>query len=135
MPKPTRTGTPARAVRLAALLAGLEGLGLVGLAVFFVVELVVATPSDAGTALATTVFELLGGAVLLGVAHGLRRARRWARSPSVALQIVFLPVGYTLAFQAGQPEWGVPVLVLAVGELYLLFTPEARAALGHSRPP
>ncbi|HEY9389569.1 MAG TPA: hypothetical protein VIR27_07325 [Mycobacteriales bacterium] len=128
MPQPGRIAPSPRPVRLAALVAAAEGLALVGLATFFVVELVTASPSDTDIALATVGFQLLGGVLLFAVAWGLYRVRRWSRSPSVVLQVLFLPVGYTLTFQAGQPWWGVPVLVLAVAELYLLFTPEARQA-------
>ncbi|HEY9475644.1 MAG TPA: hypothetical protein VIS06_17565 [Mycobacteriales bacterium] len=128
MPQPGRTAPSPRPVRLAALVAAAEGLALVGLACFFVVELVASTPSDVDIVLATVVFQLLGGVLLFLVAWGLYRVRRWSRSPSVVLQLLFLPVGYTLTFQAGQPWWGLPVLALAVVELYLLFTPEARQA-------
>ncbi|HEX5494887.1 MAG TPA: hypothetical protein VFX70_09975 [Mycobacteriales bacterium] len=128
MPEPGGTVPSPRPVRLAALVAAVEGLALVGLAAFFLVELAVSTPTDTGAALTGAGFELLGGVLLLMVARGLHQARRWSRSPSVVLQVVSLPVGYTLAFQAGQPWWGLPVLVLAVAELYFLFTPEARRA-------
>lgn len=115
-------------MRLAALVAAVEGLALVGLSAFFVIKLLVSTPTDSGGALAVAGFELLGGVLVLMVARGIFHARRWSRSPSVVLQVVSLPVGYTLAFQSGQPEWGLPVLVLAAAELYFLFTPEARRA-------
>lgn len=127
------TAAAPAAVRLAALVAAVEGLALLGLALFFLVELAVSTPTAVGAALGALVFELLGAAILLTVARGLQRARRWARSPSVVLQILFLPVGFTLAFQAGQPWWGIPVLALALCELYLLFTPGARLALDRER--
>jgi hypothetical protein len=69
-----------------------------------------------------------GGAVLVLLGRALLRIRGWARSPVIVLQLLALPVGYSLAFQAGLPVYGGPILVLAVAELYLLFTPEARAA-------
>lgn len=133
MSEPETNPVP-RTVRLAALLAAVEGVILVGLAVFFVVELLRATATDTGGALAAAGVQLFGGALLLLVARGLRRVAPWSRSPSVVLQVLFLPVGYTLAFQSDQPWWGVPVLVLAVGELYLLFTPEARRAFEEASP-
>lgn len=126
MPEPGSTAPSPRPVRLAALVAAVEGLALVGLAAFFLVDVAVASPTDTGAALAGAAIELCTGVALLAIARGLYRVARWARSPSVVLQVVFLPVGYTLAFQAGQPWWGLPVLVLAVAELYLLFTPESR---------
>lgn len=128
VPEPARTAPPPRPVRLAALVAVVEGLALVGLAAFFLVELAVATPSDTRATVATAVVQLLVGGLLFVIARGLYQVQRWSRSPSVVFQVVSLPVGYTLAFQAGQPWWGIPVLALAVAELYLLFTPEARRA-------
>ena len=45
------------------------------------------------------------------------------------LQLLALPVSYSLAFQAGRVGYGGPILVAALAVLYLLFTPPARAAL------
>ena len=47
----------------------------------------------------------------------------------VVLQLLALPVGYSLAFQAGLLGYGAPILLGALTVLYLLFTPPARAAL------
>jgi hypothetical protein len=67
---------------------------------------------------------------LLGLcARGLLRLRPAARTPVVVLQVLALPVGYSMAFQAGVVAYGGPILVAAVVVLYLLFTPPARAAL------
>jgi hypothetical protein len=52
-----------------------------------------------------------------------------ARSPVVLIQLLALPVGYSLGLQAGRPVAGVPILLLAVAVLVALFTPTARAAL------
>jgi hypothetical protein len=124
---------PARAprpVRVAAGLVVVEGAALVVLAV---VNVVLTVLSDAGS-----VPLALGGAVLLAIfggglillARALRRLRPPARSPVVAVQIVALPVGWTLTSTDGRPEIGLPVLALAVAVLALLFgTAEARDAL------
>ena len=45
------------------------------------------------------------------------------------LQLLAVPVAYSLAFQAGLVEYGGPMLLAALLVLYLLFTPPARAAL------
>jgi hypothetical protein len=47
----------------------------------------------------------------------------------VVLQVLAVPVGYQLAFDSERPEWGWPVLLVAVAILYLLFTPPVRAVL------
>jgi hypothetical protein len=124
----TPGGPPPGTVRLAALVAAAEGVALLGLGLFYVAKTAVNRPDNYGRALFGALFALAGGAVLLLLARSLRRLRGWARSPVLVLQVLALPVGYSLAFQARLPAYGGPILVLAVAELYLLFTPESRAA-------
>jgi hypothetical protein len=115
-------------VRLAALVAAVEGVALLGLGVFYAAKTAVARPDSYGRALLGAAMAVAGGALLLVLGRALLRLRGWARSPVIVLQLLALPVAYSLAFQAGLPVYGGPILVLAVAELYLLFTPEARAA-------
>jgi len=127
-PAPTGSSGPPTTVRLAALVAAVEGVGLVGLAGFYAIKTALDRPDSYAPALLGALMALAGGAVLLLLARALLRLRTWARSPLVVLQILALPVGYSLGFQAGLIGYGGPILLLAVAELYLLFTPEARAA-------
>ena len=127
---------PARAPRpvlAAAALVAVEGAALLVLAV---VNVVLTALDDAGSvplALAGALLLAIFGAALLLLARALRALRPPARSPVVAVQIVALPVGWTLASTNGRPEIGVPVLVLAVAVLVLLFaTAEARDALARN---
>jgi hypothetical protein len=122
--------TAPRPVLAAAGLVVVEGGALLVLAV---VNVVLTALSDAGS-----VALALGGAVLLGVfggglillARGLRDLRPATRSPVIAVQIVALPVGWTLTNANGRPEIGLPVLALAVAVLVLLLgTAEARDSL------
>jgi hypothetical protein len=126
-------GGSARAPRPVLAAAGLVVVEGVALLVLAVLNVVLTALSDAGS-----VALALGGAVLLAVfggallllARGLRNLRPATRSPVVAVQIVALPVGWTLAGANGRPEVGVPVLVLAVAVLVLLFgTAGARDSL------
>ena len=126
--KPAGRGGPPTTVRLAALVTAIEGVALVGLGLFYAVKIAVDRPDSYGRAVFGALFVLAGGALLLLLGRGLLRVRGWARSPVVVLQILALPIGYSLAFQAGLPGYGGPILVLAAAELYLLFTPDARAA-------
>jgi hypothetical protein len=119
-----------RPVLAAAVLVTVEGAALLVLAV---VNVVLTALDDAGSVPLALVGALLlaifGGALLL-LARALRALKPPARSPVVAVQIVALPVGWTLASTNGRPEIGVPVLVLAITVLVLLFaTAEARDAL------
>ena len=126
-------GGPARAPRsvlIAAALVAVEGVALLVLAV---VNVVLTALDDAGSvplALAgAALLAIFGGALLL-LARALRALRPPARSPVVAVQVVALPVGWTLTSTNGRPEIGLPVLLLAAAVLVLLFgTAEARDAL------
>lgn len=125
-----RHGIP-RSLRQAAVLTAVEGVAVIFGGAFWLVRSLVDTPTNLGASLAGAVFAILAGALLLRLALGIARVEGWSRSPLVALQIVFLPVGFTLAFQADQPVYGVPVLVLCLSILYLVFTPEGRLAFFH----
>jgi hypothetical protein len=119
-----------RPVLAAAALVTVEGAALLVLAV---ISVVLTALDDAGSvplALAGAALLTIFGVALVLLARGLRALKPPARSPVVAVQIVALPVGWTLTSTNGRPEIGVPILVLAVAVLVLLFgTAEARDAL------
>jgi hypothetical protein len=116
-------------VRIAAAVIGLEALGLLAAGAVLVAKSVTGHPDSVGRALLGAVFAIGAGALLGLCARGLLRLRPAARTPVVVLQVLALPVGYSMAFQAGVVAYGGPILVAAVVVLYLLFTPPARAAL------
>ena len=122
-----------RPVLAAAALVAVEGAALLVLAV---VNVVLTALDDAGSvplALAGALLLAIFGGGLLLLARALRALRPPARSPVVAVQIVALPVGWTLASSNGRPEIGVPVLVLAAAVLVLLFaTAQARDSLARN---
>jgi hypothetical protein len=129
-PKPPKQpGEPApRSVRRAAVVVGVQALGLAAVAAWLLVLTVTGDPADTGRALAEVVFVALGAAALAVAGRGLWRVASWSRGPVVALQIFLGLLGYTSAFSYGRPEIGLPVLALVAVELYLLATPEARLA-------
>lgn len=121
-------GTPAQ-VRVAAALIGLESLALLVATGILLAKTLAGHPASIPRALLDAALAL-GGALALGLgARGLVRLRAAARTPMVVLQLLALPVGYSLAFQAGLAGYGAPILLGALAVLYLLFTPPARAAL------
>ena len=85
-------------------------------------------PDSVGRALAEVGYVAIFGVALAAAAAGLRRVAAWARGPVIVLQILLGLFGYSTAFPGGQPLLGIPLVVLAVTELYLLATPEARLA-------
>jgi hypothetical protein len=117
-------------VLAAAALVAVEGAALLVLAVVNVVLTALDDAGDVPLALAGALLLAIFGGALLLLARALRALKPPARSPVVAVQIVALPVGWTLASTNSRPEIGVPVLVLAIAVLVLLFaTAEARDAL------
>lgn len=124
VPVQVRAATGVIAVQAAALFAA---------AVVVIVKTVVGHPDSIGRALLGAAMALLGTLVLLACARGLLALRPAARTPVVVLELLALPVSYSLGFQAGLMVYGAPILLSAVAVLYLLFTPPARAALDRER--
>lgn len=119
-----------RPVLAAAALVTVEGVALL---VFAVVSVVLTALDDAGSvslALGGALLLSVFGALLFWLARKLRELRPPARSPVVAVQVVALPIGWTLTTTNGRPEIGLPVLAVAVAVLVLLFgSAEARDSL------
>ena len=115
------------AVRRAAVLVALEGVGLVGVGVVYAVAGLVGQPEDrVGTELGAAIAVAVGLLLLL-VARGLDRRQRWSRAPAITVQLFALPVGYGLA-QGRVWVAAAVVLVLAVAVLLTLASPGARLA-------
>jgi hypothetical protein len=121
-------------VRAAVVIVALQGLAFaVGVAVL-VVMTAVGHPDSVARALLGAAFALLGAVVLASCARGLLALRWAARTPVVVIELLALPVGYSLGFQAGLMAFGAPIMVSALAVLYLLFTPAARKALDREPP-
>ncbi|SFO91016.1 hypothetical protein SAMN05660464_1500 [Geodermatophilus dictyosporus] len=116
------------AVRRAALVAAVEAALLLGTALVVLWLTLTSDPDSVGRALAEVVYVGGFGVALAVAAAGLRRVAGWARGPVVVLQILLGLFGYSTAFPGQQPLLGIPLIVLALTELYLLATPEARLA-------
>ncbi len=127
---PDRPGeqVPAQ-VRSAVLVIALESVALLGAAGVLITKTVTGHPDDVWRALLGALLAVAGAALLAVAAHWLLRLRPAARTPVVVLQLLAIPVAYSLAFQAQRVEYGGPILLAALSVLYLLFTPPARAAL------
>ncbi|MCU1673799.1 MAG: hypothetical protein JWN77_1912 [Frankiales bacterium] len=102
--------------RRAAALLAVEG---VALAVLGLVDGLRADADDRRAAVATTVFAVLAGLLLLGLARAVQRRQGWARTPAVVLQLLALPVGTDLV-RGGVWAAGVPVLLLAGATVFHL---------------
>ena len=122
-----RAGRPAT-VRAVVALVALQALTLVAIAIFYGVELVVASPDSVVTAVASAVLVLVAGIGMALVAWGLARGRRWSRTPALVAQLLLLPVGYEIS--QGQRWWlGLLLLLWCGGIAVLLFSRDVAASL------
>jgi hypothetical protein len=71
---------------------------------------------------AITIIGVGTACVLALVARGLRRARRWSRTPAMLTQL-FTGVVAVYLLQAGRFDWGIPAIILAVAGLGALLAP------------
>jgi hypothetical protein len=71
---------------------------------------------------AITIIGICTAGLLALVARGLRRARRWTRTPAMLTQL-FTGIVAVYLLQAARLEWGVPAIVLAVAGLAALLAP------------
>ena len=116
-------------LRAAVAIVALEVLALLGGAGFLLWSTVFGHPTNKGSSVGLLALAVAAALVLGFGGRGLLRLRPSARTPVVMLQLLALPVSYSLAIQAGRVGYGGPILVAALAVLYLLFTPPARAAL------
>jgi hypothetical protein len=111
----------------AALIAGLEGLVVAawGVGMFF---------TDDANAVLAGLTVLLMAALPLAAAYGLHRARRWSRGPALIMQILALPIAWTMIHSSGAVvAAGAALGILALTALVLLANPKTTDALGIRR--
>jgi len=118
-------------LRIAAVVAAAEALGLLVLAVAVVVQAARGDRASVTQAVLLAVLAALWAGTLAWCARGLLRARRWARSPVVLSQLLLLAVGVPL-IQGPSARWAG--LLLVAGSLVGLvaaLAPASTAALEH----
>jgi hypothetical protein len=121
--------SPPAGVRAAAAIVLLEAATLALTALVLLVLAFVHTTTRLWAAVAIVGFALFGAAVLALCARGLLRLRPSARSPVILVQLLAVPVGYSLGIQAGRLLIGIPILMVAIAVLVLLLLPSSRKAL------
>lgn len=115
---------PPPAVRIAAILVAVQGLGLVVLAVATLFSGIAHRADTAQLGAQVGYFVILGGALVL-VAGGLLRGRRWARTPALVAQVVVIAVGMWMAFPSARLSQGLSVIGIGVLTFGLLVSPRA----------
>jgi hypothetical protein len=81
---------------------------------------------------AITIIGVGTACVLALVAHGLRRARRWSRTPAMLTQL-FTGIVAVYLLQSARLEWGIPTIILAVAGLAALLAPASLNVLTPGR--
>ncbi len=106
----------------AAVIEAVEAAGILLAAILAGIATAAGHSYQTGSGIAITLIAL-GAAVLLAVvAQGLRRARRWSRTPAVLTQL-FAGIVAIYLVQSGKLDWGIPGIVLAVGGIGALLSP------------
>jgi hypothetical protein len=109
----------------AAVLVGLQGLLLVGLAI---IELANVHAGRVTLAVTTALFFLGLGAGLVLCARGLLRARSWARGPVVAVQLIGILLSFS--FWGGETTPGAVVIgLMSLVTLIVVLAPSSTRAL------
>jgi hypothetical protein len=115
-------------IRVAVALVATEGLVMIGLGGLQFVRGFGGDIDDRWRAELGAAMALVFGAAACLLARGLVFRRRWARSPTVLVQLLCLPLAVGL-LQGGMYGYGVPLLVVPVAVLVLL------GVSGTYRPP
>lgn len=132
----TAPQTP-RWLRVAAVIALVEGAALVTYGIYVIVQVArlgITGPAPVSNvqsvALEIVIFLVFGIALLLA-AWGLWRTRRWSRSLAVLGQLIGLVVGVPLVSATGSVERmaGILVVAMSIGALVCLFLPSSTRAL------
>ena len=115
-----------------AVIAGLQGLAVIGYAVANIVWLVGAwgEPGVSALTLAVQVLVIAAiGVALIFVAKGFLGAARWARAPFVVAQLLAGVVAVPFALTPGGAQtWSVLIIVSAIVGLILVFVPSTTRA-------
>jgi hypothetical protein len=122
-------------VRQAAVVVGLEGAALVGVAVVLIVRHLAGVEdrpwlSGYGTA---AWFAIMGAGVL-AAGWALWTGRRWGRGIAVFAQLLLLPVVWYMGVGSQRWLYAIPVGIVALATLGLLFSPSALQWLGAQDP-
>jgi len=109
-------------------IAAVQGAALLLGSIAYAIWAAVSRPEHTGLAVTAAVVVLLAALVLLGTARGLARWARASVSPMLLIELLMLPVGWSMA-QASQWAISAALVVPAVAVIGLLFTPEGRTVM------
>jgi hypothetical protein len=114
-------------LKLAAGVAALEGLVVAAWGV-------ITCFTGGHNAVPAGLLVLMMAAMPLSAGYGLYRARRWSRGPALIMQLIALPIAWTMVKSSGAVvPGGIGLGVLALAGLVLLVHPATSDALGIKR--
>jgi hypothetical protein len=115
-------------LRWAIVVLTAETVALAALVAFLLYADLTAPADNVRGAVGVTLYPAVIAAVLGFLTLSLHRRRAWARGPAVVLNLLMLPIGYSLTV-GGLPWLGLPVMAVGVCGAGLLVAPSTRAAL------
>jgi hypothetical protein len=116
-----------------AAIQAVETAGLLAATVLVAIDTATGKSYQAASGIALTLIGAGTVVALAFVAAGLRRGRRWSRTPALLTQLFTGIVGIYLV-QGHRFEWGVPAILLAVAGMALLFAPPSVRTLAAGQP-
>ncbi|TFD64632.1 hypothetical protein E3T38_15290 [Cryobacterium sp. Hb1] len=131
-----------RALRRAPLLGvliaflALEALALWFFSAWWVLELLIATPTSGGAALALLALIVVAAVWVSAITVGALRRRPWIRGGAITWQLVqvMIAIGCFQGIYA-RPDVGWALLLPSIIVLVLVFTPRVVAATSHEPEP
>jgi hypothetical protein len=127
---PTRTNVPT--LQWAVRLLAVEALALVALAIYVAWATLAKSATSKQGAGALLVLIIVGVLIVGGLSRALSNLKTWARGPAIVLELLLLPIGYTMITN-GLAYVGIPVVLIGLFGAGLLLAPATRAALGLDR--
>lgn len=113
------------------ILAG-QTVALVAVVVFLAVADLGGDAGSVRGAVGVTLYAALLALALGGLTWALWKRRSWARGPAIVIELLLLPIGYTMA--TGGLGWlGVLVMAAGLAGAATLLAPSTRAALNAQR--
>jgi len=127
---PTRTNAPT--LRWAVRLLAAEAVALTGLAIYVAWATLARSTTSKQGAGALLALIVIGVLIVGGLSRALSNLKTWARGPAIVLELLLLPIGYTM-ISGGLAYVGIPVMIAGLFGAGLLLAPATRAALGLDR--
>lgn len=106
---------------LAGVFVGLEGIGLIALAIWQVAALLAGDTASVESAVALLVLTVIGAVIVIAFAVAILRRRSWGRSGGIVTQVLILAVALGAATGAyASPVTGLRIAIPALVTLVLL---------------